>query len=80
MPSLRGGNHAGKGEGRMDYSKIIEAMTAQRPDWWIEWADQTDLRQLTSGLASPDQIKTRIVADKIMVAYRAAVHAGLLHE
>lgn len=42
-------------------AQIIHKLDEIQPNWWIEWADQTDLHDLAMVYVNPQDVKLRVI-------------------
>ncbi len=57
--------------------KLMAQLDRYQPNWWIDWADQQDLKDIQRGMASQDTVRTRCIR-KVWIIFAAAQTAGLI--
>lgn len=60
-----------------DYEKIMVKLDEIAPNWWLRWADQSDLRQLATGTATETTLRNRVALLLFSPIVQAAVDAGV---
>lgn len=69
----------------MTLEKLTKALDAHKPDWWIMFADQTDLRdyarmcsdQHSGTIKAKEMVRNRVI-QQMLIPIRAAIDCGMV--
>lgn len=63
-----------------DQEKLAAVLDRHQPGWAVQWASQSDLRELALGNIKIERLKERVAYDLFYPILNAALAAGLIAE
>lgn len=62
----------------MDVTEALMAkLDVYQPNWWIDWADQQDLKDLQRGMVGQEEVRNCCIR-RVWIIFQAAQAAGLI--